>query len=231
MTSSFSDFQFLSQVISSLGKFESDAVAEALLPFFNHPNTIIAGQAGLSALSTQKQAIIPEIKKLLQRESAHYLIQFYVALGLGKRRDSESLKLLLDIAMDQGLPAVFPRAAAVTAFRQIGEFASKRERAELIASLQKLLHDENAPHVRLRVLSAITLSILHAVESRRAIESLKSRVPLIFRPFIQEYLDKMGEETVPKELKQLREDLEEIRKENGLLKDRLAKLEAKINEQ
>ncbi|MHA2295414.1 MAG: M1 family aminopeptidase [Candidatus Hodarchaeales archaeon] len=221
------DYQLLSHVILALGKFESNNVAIALIPFFEHPNTVIASHAGHAAAATQSPEIIPSINRLLERESLHHVIHYNVASGLGKRRDSESIELLMDMIMNQGLPAMYPRFDAVKAIRQVGEYATKNERAELVANLQKLLHNENAPHAQLRVSSAITLCTLRATEARYAIESFKARVPLIYQHLIQESLDKLGKEKVPKEMKQLRKDLEELRKEKDKLADRVAKLEAR----
>ncbi|MFW9995452.1 MAG: M1 family aminopeptidase [Candidatus Odinarchaeota archaeon] len=221
------DLQLLSHVILALGKFESNEVAKAILPFFEHPNTVIAGLAGQAAASTQSPEVIPGLKKLLERESLHQIIHYNVTKGLGKRRDADAINLLMDMAVDQTLPAMHTRFGAVLALREVGNYASKKERAVLISNLQKLLISENAPHSRLRLASAVTLSTLRAVEARNAIESLKSRESLSSQPVIQEYLDKLGKETVPEELKQLREDLEELRKENRKLADRMAKLEAR----
>ena len=219
------NYQRLAHVIVAIGSFESVTAAKALEQLLSHPNNLIVAITARNLPMTQHIDILPSLEKALERESLHHQIHSSLAIGLGSMRDVKAVNLLQKLAFDKTLPPLWVRFRAILSLGNAGIYLEKKEKSDLIANLSKLLHEEINLLIGLAAVRALTS--LNASEVRQDIEKFKERIPKAMKTSIQDSLDELSKkETLPKEVKELRDDLEKIRKENKKLADRLSKLEA-----
>lgn len=219
------NYQYLAHVIAAIGSFESEIAAKTLLPYLTHKNTLIASVTARNIPMTQYVDILPSLEKLLERDSLNHQIHSSLSLGLGSLRDIKAVALLQKIAFDKTLPPLWVRFRAILSLSENAIYLDKKEKDDLIAKLKKLFHEDI--NFLIGIAAARTLAALNAGETRQDIEQFKTKLPNAMKTSIQKVLDDLNEkDTVPKEIKELRDNLEEIRKDNKKLSDRLSKLEA-----
>jgi aminopeptidase N len=206
-------------VAEALGEFRSEAACKALAPLARKDESYhVEAAAATSIGKTHAKAAFALLRRSLAKESWNDVVRCGALAGFAELGDVRAIPICLEWTT-YGRP-MFARRAALWALGKIGE-GRKDVRDAVIALL-----DDRSFNVRMSAVAG--LEALHDVEALPALDAmaaqdldgrLKRRCAEAARA-IREHANK------PVEMKQLREDLVELRAANRALLDRVDRLEA-----
>jgi aminopeptidase N len=224
-------------VVGSLGKIKTHESYKALKSIVEKGDssyyveaaaaTAIGGIAGVNGdEKPSDEQVIKELKSVLkEREGWNEVVRSGAIAGLAQMKTSEdALNLILKYTA-----AGTPQALRLAAIRAIGAISSGQSPTNLQRILQRL--GELAKETFFLTQVAVSVS-LGQIENRKAIAILRAlanqtpdgRVRRIAEESIQKVQKNVGSDEA---VKQLREDLDQVKKENQELRSRLENLEAK----
>ena len=192
--------------------------------------TAASALGGIAAANADEkpsdEQVIKELKSVLkEREGWNEVVRSGAIAGLAQMKTSEeALNLILKYTA-----AGTPQALRLAAIRSIGSISSGQTNANLERILQRLAELSKETFFLTQVAVAVALG---QIENRKAIRILRSlanqtpdgRVRRIAEEAIQKVQKSAGSDEA---VKQFREELEQVKKENQELRSRLENLEAK----
>jgi aminopeptidase N len=202
-------------VVQALGNFKTKEAADLLLRMARDDESILVAAAACRALGTTRQSVAYEaLVGLLDRPSWGEVLRAGAIAGLAALRDERGVDALRERTR-YGVPNRARRAAIAA----IAQLSTSRKTRELLEDLL----DEADPHLRVEVAEA--LGELADPKSRAALRrqldrDLDGRV----RRRIREVLRDLGGRG-RRELRRMREELEDLRRQHADLRARLSKLE------
>lgn len=203
-------------VVTALGRFRSADCAATLAKVARRDPSLLVGAAASRALgATRDPSAYDELVALTERASWADVLRAGAIEGLAELRDERGVELLRKLTR-YGVPTRSRRAA-------IGALAKLSTERPVREHLEELL-DAETPSVRATVVEALVE--LGDVKSRgplsRALE--REHEPRVRRRLREALRDLGGKGK--QDLRRLREELEELRRQHGELSARLAKVEA-----
>lgn len=224
-------------VVGSLGKIKTHESYKALKsivekgdPSYYVEATAASAIGGIAAANTDEkpsdEQVIKELKSVLkEREGWNEVVRSGAIAGLAQMKTSEE-------ALNQILKytaAGTPQALRLAAIRAIGSISSGQTNANLERILQRLAELAKETFFLTQVSVAVALG---QIENRKAIRILRAlanqtpdgRVRRIAEEAIQKVQKSAGSDEA---VKQFREELDQVKKENQELRSRLENLEAK----
>jgi len=204
-------------IAQALGEFRSPEALAALSSVLQNDASYLVAAAACRALgATRQKEAFELLTAALETPSWAEVIRSAAIGGLAKLRDERAAELLVE-ATRYGQPNR-ARRAAIAALAELAPNRASREH------LEELLSDTD-PYLRVEVVEA--LSEIGDMASRGALRrqlarDLDGRV----RRRIREVLRDLGGRG-KREVKQLKDDLEQLRREHEQLKTRLVRLEAR----
>jgi aminopeptidase N len=206
-------------VSTSLGRFKTKESAKLLTKLAESDESVLVASAASRALgATRRPEAYETLVALLDEPSWAEVIRAGAIGGLAELRDERAVDVLKE-RTKYGEPTR-ARRAAIAAISRIATGRKTREH------LEELLEDHD-PHLRVTVADALgELGDVKArVALRRQLErDLDGRV----RRRIREVLRDLGGRG-RRDMRGLREEVDELRKQHGELKARMSKLEARLN--
>lgn len=223
--------------VSALGKIKTHESYKVLKPIVEKgdPSYYVEAAAasalgGIAAANADEkpsdEQVIKELKSVLkEREGWNEVVRSGAIAGLAQMKTSEdALNLILKYTA-----AGTPQALRLAAIRSIGSISSGQTHANLERILQRLGELSKETFFLTQVAVAVALG---QMETRKAIRILRSlanqtpdgRVRRIAEEAIQKVQKNVGSDEA---VKQLREELDQMKKENQELRSRLENLEAK----
>ena len=202
-------------VVVALGSFRTPDAAKLLDRVARRDESVLVSASACRALgSTREATTFDTLVELLDRDGWADVLRAGAIDGLARLRDERGVDHLRE-RTKYGVPTR-ARRAAIAALAQVSASRKTRE------WLQDLL-DDGDPHLRVAV--ALALGELGDVKARPALRrQLKRDLDGRVRRRIREVLRDMGGRS-RREVKRLREELELLRREQGELAARFAKLE------
>ena len=208
-----------SAVAEALGEFRTAAACAALAPLARKDASYhVEAAAAASIGKTRAASAFDLLKRSLAKDSWNEVIRCGALAGLAELGDVRAIPICLEWTK-YGRPT-FARRAALSALGKIGE-GRKDVREAVVALL-----DDRSFNVRMSAVAALealhdagALPVLDAIASQDVDGRLKRRCAEAARA-IREHLER------PAELKQLRDEVAELKASNRALLDRLDRLEA-----
>lgn len=216
-------------VATALGNYKDERAAKALLPLLKQDQSYYVEAAAATALGkTKAKQAFTALKNALTKDSFRDVIRAGVFAGLAELDDERGIPLAIEWAA-YGKHYLI-RTAALTALGKFGKYREHRKDIldaisaifkepydalsfrpyiSAITALRVRSHADAIPHLQ-RLLNSDSRPKFR-IRARRAIEAIRKGK------------DK-GDE-----VKKLREDLDQVQKENIKLRDRLTKLEAAVS--
>ncbi|HLO47348.1 MAG TPA: M1 family metallopeptidase [Kamptonema sp.] len=223
--------------VAALGKIKTHESYKALKsivekgdPSYYVEATAASAIGGIAAANADEkpsdEQVIKELKSVLkEREGWNEVVRSGAIAGLAQMKTSEeALNLILKYTA-----AGTPQALRLAAIRAIGSISSGQTNANLERILQRLGELSKETFFLTQVAVAVALG---QIENRKAIRILRAlanqtpdgRVRRIAEESIQKVQKNVGSDEA---VKQLREELDQVKKENQELRSRLENLEAK----
>jgi aminopeptidase N len=202
-------------VAAALGGFHTEPVAKRLATLAqSDASYVVAAEAARSLGRTRQRSALRPLFALLKEDSWADVRRAGALDGLAALRDAEAVPRVLEHTR-AGLPSR-GRRAAILALARLADDRRSREH------LEQLLEDSD-PHIRISVVSA--LGVLGDARSRDALrrlldQELDGRVVRRIREVLR---DLERSDTALR--KRLSDELEDVRRELGEFKTRIAKLE------
>ena len=209
-------------VVAALGSFKEMAAFDALLPIMEHDESyLVEAEAARAACKTKEPGTFDAVTKSLGKPSFNHIFTSQGLAGLGDLQDDRGIEVAKDWAAN-GRPAR-AREAALGCLGKLGN--GKKEITEFVSDY---LDD---PWLRARASAANALQELKdegAIPAlgRRISRELDGRVVRLCREAISTI--SQGKDRGD-DVKKLRGDLESLGEENRKLRDRLDKLESKLD--
>ncbi|MBI2887197.1 MAG: HEAT repeat domain-containing protein [Chloroflexi bacterium] len=215
-------------VAQALGEFRDEAAATALASLAQQGDTsyFVEAEAGRALGKTRSTEAFSVLERAMEKPSHSEIIRALTLDGFAELADVRAIPIAREwTRYGQPQPA---RSAAIAALGKLAKYGAERDKEEIRDTLVQLLNDG-----WLRV-KLTTIGALEELKDTRAIPALErlaagdldGRVQRRAREAasaIRQGQDK-GEE-----IKKLRDDTDRVLKENRELRDRLDKLEAKVN--
>jgi aminopeptidase N len=204
-------------VVQALGEFRSPDAAAALADVLaSDPSYLVAATACRALGSTRQKEAFELLQGALGRASWADVVRAAALAGLARLRDERAVPMLVEETR-YGRPTR-SRRAAIAALAELAPTRASREH------LEDMLDDAD-PYLRVDVVEA--LSELGDPAARAALQArlgreLDGRV----RRRLREALRDLGGRG-KREVKQLKDDLDQLRREHEQLKSRLTRLEAR----
>ncbi|HZF21780.1 MAG TPA: M1 family aminopeptidase [Dongiaceae bacterium] len=207
-------------VVKALGEFRDEEAAKELIEIVQDtdPSYYVEAEASRSLGKTRSAKAFEVLKAALRKDSFNEVIRSGVFDGYAELKNPNAIPIVTEWTR-YGKPN-FAREAAVRALAKLGE--GKPEVSDILTSL---LDDQ---WFKVRLEAAVGLGNLLDPKSLPALEQLVSkeldgRVKRRARESIRKI--QMGREATD-EFRQMREDIDKLRDENRLLKERLDRLES-----
>jgi aminopeptidase N len=205
-------------VVQALGGFKSNEAAELLVRAARDDESLLVAAAACRALgATRQSSAFEALVGLLDRPSWAEVLRAGAISGLAALRDERAVEVLRERTR-YGVPTR-ARRAAIAALAQLSTARKTRE------LLEDLL-DESDPHLRVEVADAlgeIADPKARAALRRQLERDLDGRV----RRRIREVLRDLGGRG-RREMRRLREELEDLRRQHADVRARLGKLEDRL---
>jgi aminopeptidase N len=214
-------------VARALGAFRhEEAAAQALeaTVLKGDESYFVEAEACLALGKTRSPRALPALRKALERDSFLDVIRQYAYRGLAAARDDSAIALLLEATspgrISQG------RRAAIIALAELVEGRHDREARDVRERLEELLHDRD-----FRV-QQTAIEGVHTVGDPRAVPTLREMV----ERELDGRLRRRGREVIrdleegrsqAETVKELRDEVEKLRKDLAAVRDRLTKIESK----
>lgn len=208
-------------VVQALGKIKSDDVASVLASRLEKGDSsyFVEGELARSLGKMKNEQYEQVIIKAMSRPSFNETIQVGAIEGLANLDKETVVNLIIERTGKNFPPQV--RQAATAALGKLG-YTNRRVKDLLV----ELLRDE-----WFRVRSAAAQAIVERKDTDAAKDieaALASEVDGRVRRSFYEALNSLRSQTPSDELRQLRNDLEKVRDENRLIKERLERLEGML---
>ena len=214
-------------VVAALGEFRGDeGVFAALVPFARRDASyFVESEANKSIGKLRLPGSMDVLKASIMRPSYREIVRQGCINGFVELREEAGLDEILAAAR-YGAPAQ-ARQVALGALGRLGQYFEGRKK-ELGETVARFTDD---PDFRVRIAAANALVTLHAADQVEALErmaakELDGRAVRTAREAAGK-LRKGGETT--SEIKALREDFEKLREQNGELRDKVDRLEARTS--
>ena len=214
-------------VVAALGEFKGDeAVFAALVPLAKRdPSYFVESEANKSIGKLRLPGSMDVLKASIRRGSYREIVRQGCIHGFVELREEAGLEEILAAAKYGSPPQA--RQVAIGALARLGQYFEARQK-ELGETIAEFTDD---PDFRVRIAAANALSTLRATDQVKALErmaakELDGRAVRTAREAAAK-LRKGGE--TASEVKALREEFEKLREQNGELRDKLDRLEARTS--
>ena len=226
-------------VVGVLAKIKTQESYKALKPFVEKGDSSYSVEAAAASAigeiargsvddkPTQEQVIKLLKSVLKERQGWNEVVRSGAIAGLSKLTTSEDA---LDLILKYTVPGV-PQPLRLAAIRALGAVSTGQKKANLERILQHLsqLAQETFFLTQMSVVTA--LSQMETAKAIRVLQSIADQTPDgRVRRRAEEAIQKVQKTTgTDKAIKQLREELDQVKKDNQELRSRLEQLEAKKN--
>ena len=215
-------------VVRALGEYKDEASVDALVALAEQgdPSYYVEAEISRSLGKTKSDKALPVLEKAMDKPSLNDIILSSTLDGYAELGKEESIPMVAKAsAYGQPQPA---RGTAVSALARLSKNAGDKAKDEARETLTELVSD---PWLRVKLSAIGALEELKDAKAisalDRAVQSdLDGRVQRRAREAISSI--RRGANTTD-EVKRLRDDLEKVQKENRELRDRLDKIETRLN--
>lgn len=210
-------------VAEALGEFRGDAEVDGVLADFlaSEQHYFTRGEAARSLGKNRGPRAFAAIEGALVHDAWGDVIRSGALSGLAQLRDARGIEIAKEQArygrIHQG------RAAAVSALAKLAEEHPARK-PEIV---DFLIEQTEKPGFRVQLALALALGSLKDARAIPALERLAAREPDgRIKRYVREAIQQIAAGSRPEDaVRALRDDLEKLREENRVLKDRIEKLE------
>lgn len=215
-------------VVQSLGEFRDESAAEALLSVMEKGDTsyYVEADAGKSLGKTRSPGAFAALERAAEKSSFGEIIRALALEGFAELADERAIPLALSWAR-YGRPQQ-ARSAAISALGRLAKYTGEKDKEEIRDALVQLLDD---PWLRVKLTAVAALEEMKDTKAIPALErlaqaDLDGRVQRRAREAVAAI--RQGQDRGD-DVKKLREDLDRALKENRELRDRLDRLEVRVN--
>jgi aminopeptidase N len=214
-------------IVRALGEFRDERAAEALERIIDDGDASYYVEAAATAAigKTRSGRAFAALERSLGKESMNDVIRSAAFDGFAELRDERAVSIAMEWSR-YGKPATV-RGAAIGALGQLGDYVPENRKADIVDHLTSLLDD---PWFRAQYSTVSALQALKATKAlpdleRVARTALDGRVVRAARVALRSIRESGGKDD---EVKKLREELDKLSEENRGLKDRMEKIESRL---
>jgi aminopeptidase N len=215
------------QMVRALGVFRHDSAAQEAAAEKLHAGDasyFVEAESALTLAKTRAETAFHSLEEAMKRPSYLDVIESMCLHGMAELRDERGIDVALE-AVKYGKP-IIGRRAAISALGSLGALHPARKRA-ILEVLTELLED---PDFRARIAAVEALRVLGESDAIPALAQAERRdLDGRVRRRAREVQKALADRAVQEEaMRGLRESMEKLESENRDLKERLLKIEARL---